>query len=119
MRGCAQQNAEVQAIATAAGAPTFDNTVVALERSGALLSRVASPFFLRCRGGDERERIQAIQQQIAPMLSAHSDSIYLDAALFARVHAVYQQRKSAGAGRRGRNGCCRRRTITLCVRVRC
>ncbi len=95
--GMRAQNAEVEAIATAAGAPTFDNTVVALERSGALLSRVASPFFC-VAGAETNGKIQAIQQQIAPLLSAHSDGIYLDAALFARVHAVYEQRQTLALG---------------------
>ncbi len=89
--GMAAQGAEVKAIAGLADAPTFENTVVALERSGTLLTRVASPFFC-IAGTHTNDRIQQIQQQIAPRLSEHSDRIYLDSALFARVHAVYGQR---------------------------
>ncbi len=89
--GMQAQQEEVQAIANSADAATFENTLVALERSGSLLTRVASPFFC-VAGAETNERIQAIQQTIAPLLSAHSDSMYLDSALFARVHAVYEQR---------------------------
>ncbi len=88
--GMQTQQDEVRAIAHSVEVATFQNTLVALERSGTLLTRVASPFFC-VAGAETNERIQVIQQQIAPMLSAHSDSIYLDASLFVRVHAVYEQ----------------------------
>ena len=93
--GMAAQRAEIDAITVSSEAPTFDNTVVALERSGTLLTRVAAPFFA-VAGAHTNERIQQIQQEIAPKLSVHSDSIYLDAALFARVHDVYEQRDQLG-----------------------
>lgn len=87
----AEQREEVLAIAGSTDKPTFANTLEALERTGTALSRVASAFFC-VAGAHTNERLQQIQQQIAPELSAHSDAIYLDAALFARVHAVYEQR---------------------------
>ncbi len=91
--GMAAQREEVDTIAAATEPPTFDNTIVALERSGTLLTRVASPFFA-IAGAHTNDRIQQIQQELSPKLSAHSDGIYLDARLFARVHAVHQQRDS-------------------------
>ncbi len=91
--GMAEQRAEVEAIANAPDAPTFANTVAALERTGTTLSRVASAFFC-VAGAHTNERMQQIQQEIAPQLSAHSDAMYLDAALFARVHAVYARREA-------------------------
>ncbi|WP_419803971.1 M3 family metallopeptidase [Terriglobus sp.] len=93
--GMAEQRAEVEAIANATGAPTFENTVAALERTGTTLSRVASAFFC-VAGAHTNDRLQQIQQEVAPELSAHSDAIFLDAALFARVHAVYEQRDGLG-----------------------
>ena len=95
--GMRAQQDEVRAITATTDAPTFDNTVVMLERSGGLLTRVALPFFC-VAAAHTNERIQAIQQQVAPMLSAHSDSIYLDTALFVRVHAVYEQRDVLALG---------------------
>lgn len=93
--GMTQQRAEVQSIAQEPAAATFDNTIAALERTGALLSRVASAFFC-VAAAHTNERLQQIQQEVAPQLSAHSDAIYLDADLFRRVHAVYEQRSTAG-----------------------
>ncbi len=91
----AEQRAEVHAIASASDAPTFENTVAALERTGAMLSRVASAFFC-VAGAHTNDRLQQIQQEVAPQLSAHSDAIYLDPALFARVHGVFEGRSGLG-----------------------
>ena len=80
------------AIAGSAEPPTFENTVVALERSGTpAYARSPSPFFC-IASANTTDRIQAIQQEIAPKLSAHADAMYLDAALFRRVESVYGQR---------------------------
>ena len=88
--GMAAQREEIAAIAASTEPPTFENTIVALERTGTLLSRVASPFFC-IASANTTDRIQAIQQEIAPKLSAHADAMYLDAALFGRVEAMYTQ----------------------------
>ena len=88
----AEQRAEVQAIAESGETATFDNTLVALERTGATLRRVASAFFC-VAGAHTNDRLQQIQQEVAPKLSEHSDAIYLDSALFSRVHTLYQQRQ--------------------------
>ncbi len=91
--GMAEQRVEVEAIVTDAEPPTFENTLVALEKSGALLTRVASAFFA-VAGAHTNPTLQQLQQDVAPMLSAHGDAISLDARLFARVKAVYDQRAS-------------------------
>ncbi len=85
--------AEVQAIIDNTDAPTFENTIVALDRSGLLLDRVIGVFFnvLEADGNDDMD---AIAEKVSPMLSELSSSIILNDALFERVKAVYDQRKS-------------------------
>ena len=90
-RGMADQIAEIEAIAGASEAPTFENTIVALERSGQLLNRVAATFFA-LSSADTNDAINAIRNQMAPRLAAHTDRMLLDAGLFARVEALYEQR---------------------------
>ncbi|HEV8448713.1 MAG TPA: M3 family metallopeptidase [Gemmatimonadaceae bacterium] len=82
---------EVAAIAGQTEAPSFDNTFAALERSGQLLTRVLR-VFAAVTSANTNERLQAIQTDQAPKLAAHSDAIYLDDALFARVRDVYDRR---------------------------
>jgi peptidyl-dipeptidase Dcp len=89
--GMADQRGEFDAIAHNAATPTFDNTIVALERSGRLLDRVATVFF-NLNSSDGDEAMLAIETSVAPLLSAHDDEMHLDAALFARIDALYQQR---------------------------
>ncbi len=91
--GMAEQRAEVEAVATNAEPPTFENTLVQLEKSGTLLTRVASAFFA-IAGANTNPTLQQLQQDVAPKLSAHGDAINLDARLFARVKTVYEQRGS-------------------------
>lgn len=86
-RGMSDQRAEVEAIATDPEPPTFENTVVALERSGQLLQRVAAVFFNQA-SSDSDDEIQAIQAEVSPKLAAHSDAIHLDGRLFARIDAL-------------------------------
>lgn len=90
-QGMAIQTAEVQAIINNPAAPNFSNTIVALEQSGAMLSRVAGVFF-QLTGTNTTDRLDEINTQISPRLSEHSDSITLNPALFARVKAVYDNR---------------------------
>ena len=82
---------EIQAIATLEDAPTFANTIVAMERAGEDLSRVAR-IFNNVNGAHTNPEMQAVQRELAPRLAAHNDSISLNEELFARVSAVYQQR---------------------------
>ena len=93
--GMAEGLAEVEAIATSQAEPTFENTLVAMETCGALLSRVASAFFT-VAGAHTNPALQQMQQDVAPKLSAHSDAINLDARLFARVRTLYDARETLG-----------------------
>jgi peptidyl-dipeptidase Dcp len=93
--GMRQQLAEVQAIASRPDAPTFDNTIVAMERSGALLSRV-SKAFEAVTGANTDSTLERVQTEEAPKLAAHRDAIYLNAPLFARVKSLYDRRASLG-----------------------
>ena len=89
--GIAQQQAEIQAIANNPDAPTFDNTIVALEKSGQLLTRV-SEVFDGVTGANTNDTLQKVRTIEAPKLAAHQDFIYLNTKLFARVAAIYKQR---------------------------
>ncbi len=88
LAGMAEQTREVRAIADSPDAPTFDNTIVALERSGELLDRTQSAMGA-VAGAYTNPTIEKIQQTMAPKFAAHEDAIYLDGKLFARVKAVY------------------------------
>ena len=90
-----QNKAEIDAIVNNEDAPTFENTIVALDRSGLLLDRVTGVFFnvLEADGNDE---MNAIAEQVSPMLSDLSDGIILNDALFQRVKAVYDEREQLG-----------------------
>ena len=90
-QGMEIQAAEVQAIVGNPAAPDFANTIVALERSGQMLDRVSSVFFA-LTSAHTNDRIDAIDEEVSPLLSAHSDAIDLNPALFARVKAVYDNR---------------------------
>ena len=94
-RGMADQIAEIEEIAGASEPPTFENTIVALERSGQLLNRVAATFFA-LSSADTNDAINAIRNEMAPRLAAHTDRMLLDAGLFARVEALYEQRADIG-----------------------
>ncbi len=90
-----QQKAEVDAIVNNPEAPTFENTIVALDRTGALLDKVSSAFFnvLEADGNPEMDKIA---NEVSPMLSELSDGIILNEALFARVKTVYEQKDALG-----------------------
>ena len=91
--GMARQIDEVQAIADNSEPPTFDNTIVALERSGQLLNRVMAAF--NCvTGANTNDDLQKVQDYEAPRLAAQQDAIFLNSKLFARVKAIYEQRAS-------------------------
>ena len=93
LAGMAEGRAEAEVIATNLEPATFENTLVALERSGALLNRVANAFYA-VAGAHTNPTLQQLQQDVAPLLSAHADAINLDERLFARVHALYEKRTS-------------------------
>ena len=93
--GIAEKRAEVDAIVNNEAEPTFENTIVALDRSGALLDRVCGVFYnvLEADGNDD---MNAIAEQVSPMLSELSSDVILNEALFVRVKAVYDQREQLG-----------------------
>ena len=92
--GLREQLAEVAAIAHNPQPPTFENTIVALERSGQLRVRVEH-VFSNLNACNTDPQMQKIDTEMAPKLTAQDDAIFLDAALWARVDALYQQRASA------------------------
>ncbi len=88
MRGIEQQNEEIKAIVENKEAPTFDNTIVALDNSGEILARVSGVFYA-LTGADTNDDLKALEEKMAPILSEHNDNIYLNEGLFARVKAVH------------------------------
>ena len=91
--GMAEQRREIRAIVDNPAAPTFENTIVAMEKTGALLQR-AEAAFSGVTGANTNPTLEKVQREEAPKLAAHSDAIYLDAKLFHRVAAVYEKRAS-------------------------
>src|SRR3954447_2414323 len=91
LAGMAEQRAQVAALVASAEPPTFENTIVALERSGRLLTRAEAVFF-NLASTVSTPRLREIEQEIAPLEAAHSDAIRLDPALFARIDAVHAAR---------------------------
>jgi peptidyl-dipeptidase Dcp len=87
-----QHLAEVAAIADSSAAPTFDNTFVALEKSGQTLSRVEM-IFNAVTGANTNDDLQKLQEEIAPRQAAHQDAIFLNAKLFARIQTLYDRRQ--------------------------
>ncbi len=93
--GMAEQLREIDAIASNPEAPGFDNTILAMERSGRLLERVQLVFF-NLSSSHTNPQIQALEVELAPKLSAHADTIYLNPALYARVDKLYGARDTLG-----------------------
>jgi peptidyl-dipeptidase Dcp len=89
--GMAEQAIEITRIANNRASPTFDNTIVALERSGRMLDRATSAFFgvVQANTNPTLDKVQEVE---SPKLTQHSDSIYLNAKLFGRVQAIYAKR---------------------------
>ena len=87
------QLAEIDSITSNTAAPTFENTVLAYEKSGRLLARATS-ILSALVGADGTEELQKIDEETTPMLSAHHDALLLNEKLFARIKAVYDQRSS-------------------------
>ncbi|MFF0624594.1 M3 family metallopeptidase [Streptomyces sp. NPDC004296] len=94
-RGITEQLAEVAAIGASPDPPTFENTVVALERSGAVLQRVCAVFFNKANA-DTDEATGELEAEIVPRLAAHGDALLLDPALFARLEALHGGRDGLG-----------------------
>ncbi|MGH7603286.1 MAG: peptidyl-dipeptidase Dcp [Gemmatimonadaceae bacterium] len=93
--GMRQELAEIDAIAKQTRPPTFDNTIVAMERSGALLTRASRAFF-GVIGANTNDTLQNVQEIEAPKLASHNDAIYLNDQLYQRVKTVYDRRETSG-----------------------
>lgn len=93
--GCKQQLAEVQAILETPGAATFENTIVALEKSGQMLRCVLRVFFNKS-SSDTSDSLDAIEEELAPELAAHQDAIELNPVLFDRIKSLFDNRESSG-----------------------
>ncbi|MFL6630050.1 MAG: M3 family metallopeptidase [Vitreoscilla sp.] len=91
----AEHRKEIAAIASNPDKPTFDNTIVAMERAGRTLDRVHN-IFDNLTSSNTNARLQDVQRAMAPKLAAHADEINLDARLFARIDALYRRRDSLG-----------------------
>ena len=90
--GMRQQLAQMDEIANQAAPPTLDNTLIAMERSGEVLDRVA-PVFFHLSGAYTNDAIQKLEEEIAPKLASHSDNIYLNPKLFQRVETLWKGRE--------------------------
>jgi peptidyl-dipeptidase Dcp len=89
--GMKQQLAEIDKIANNPAPPTFDNTIVAMEKSGQMLARATLTFF-NIVGANTNDTLDKVQTAVAPKLAAHQDAIFLNPKLFARVKAIYDSR---------------------------
>ena len=93
--GIAQQEAEIKAIIANPEAPTFENVVAAYEKSGAILDRVVGVLF-NLSETDGTDSLNAIVEQVLPMLSVHSDNISMNPAFFAKVEVLYNDMENLG-----------------------
>ncbi len=93
--GMKQNLGEIETITNQSAAPTFDNTIVAMERSGDLLTRV-NRVFNAVTGANTNDSLQAIQERVAPKLAAHGDAIFLNDKLYQRVKSIYDHRDALG-----------------------
>ncbi len=97
--GCEEHLAEIDAI-LASGDATFENTIVAMERAGKILERMLMVFYNKS-SSDTSPELDKIEEEIAPKLSAHSDTIRLNPVLYARVEELYNKRDSLGLDAEG------------------
>lgn len=89
--GIRQRGAEIEKIANNTAAPTFDNTIVALERSGRLLNRVSQVLGV-LTGANTNPELQKLEAEEAPKLAANSDALYLNTKMFKRIETIYLKR---------------------------
>ena len=94
-RAMAAHRTEIDAIAASPSAPSFDNTIEALEKSGRDLDRVSNVFFVLA-GADTGAAIEAIERDVSPLLARHSNALYLNAKLYARIAELYRWRDRLG-----------------------
>jgi len=94
-RALAAHRAEIGAISANPATPSFGNTIEALEKSGHDLDRVSNVFFVLA-GADTGDEIEAVERDVSPLLARHSNAMYLDAKLYARIAELYRCRDSLG-----------------------
>jgi peptidyl-dipeptidase Dcp len=94
-KGMAEELKEAEAIAANKDKPTFENTILAMERSGELLGRV-DRVFSNLAGANTNPAIQKVEKEMAPKEAAHRDAIFLNSALFARIQSLYDGRDKLG-----------------------
>ena len=97
LEGMKQQKAEIDDIINCEDAPTFHNTIEALDRSGQLLSQAALIFY-DLSDSNSTPELEQLQTEMSPLMSAHNDDIYMNEALFARVKTVYDAHFGMQAG---------------------
>ena len=90
-----EQRAEIDALAATTDVATFENTLVAFDCSGRLLSRLRDVFF-NLAAAETSPALQKVELEVAPLLAAHGSAIYMNAALFARINAIHSQADSLG-----------------------
>ena len=95
LKGMEEQKAEIAAIVGNEEAPTFENTIEAMDCSGELLRKVRGTFS-PLSSSNSTDEMRELEKELSPLFSSHSDDIYMNAELFARVKAVYEQRESLG-----------------------
>ena len=95
LKGMEEQKAEIEAIVNNTEEPTFENTIAAMDRSGELMRKVRGTFS-PLSSSNSTDEMRALEKELSPMFSSHSDDIYMNAELFARVKAVYEQREGLG-----------------------
>ena len=93
LKGMEEQKAEIEAIVNNSEAPTFENTILALDKSGELLRKVRGTFS-PLSSSNSNDQTRALQKEMSPISSTHSDDINLNEKLFARVKSVYDSRES-------------------------
>jgi len=92
-RALAAHRAEIEAVAASKMAPSFDNTIAALERGGCDLDRVSNLFSVLA-GADTGDALEAVEREVSPLLARHSNALYLNRALFARIDDLWRRRDS-------------------------
>ncbi|MCU4165843.1 M3 family metallopeptidase [Carboxylicivirga caseinilyticus] len=93
--GIEQQKKEIDAIVKNEDAPGFENTILAFDKSGSLLTKVGSVFY-NVKETDNNDELQAIAREVTPLMTQHRDNISMNMELFQKVKAVYDQRESLG-----------------------
>lgn len=95
LEGMKQHNEDIKAIVENSQAPNFENTILAYDKSGKLLTKVASVFF-NLKSANTNEKMQEIAVEVSPLLSEHYDNISMNPQLFEKIKAVYETREAAG-----------------------